>query len=179
MQGAPTIQLYRSNRIELLAEQLAELLSAPVGGPFDDEWIVVPSRGMEVWLRTELARRHGVWAGGALLFPRHFLECLFRIVLREPNVEAYRRERLFWSLMRALGEADVPRPSNMARMARALAETFDQYAIYRPEMLRAWDAGDAGGEEGWQAKLWRAVTARMGPSHAAALEARLLAALDE
>ncbi len=35
-----------------------------------------------------------------------------------------------------------------------LADTFDRYAVYRPEMVLRWEQGE--GDE-WQAILWRAL----------------------
>jgi exodeoxyribonuclease V gamma subunit len=40
-------------------------------------------------------------------------------------------------------------------LARRLADLFDQYQIYRPQMLRLWDSSKNQG--GWQGVLWRAL----------------------
>ncbi|MCX5856582.1 MAG: exodeoxyribonuclease V subunit gamma, partial [Deltaproteobacteria bacterium] len=37
-----------------------------------------------------------------------------------------------------------------------LADLFDQYLVFRPDMILAWEAGESGSEEEiWQAELWR------------------------
>ena len=74
--GDRVIRLYRSNRTELLVDQLAQLLAAPVGGPLETEWVVVQGRGMAVWLAMELARRHGVCAGLELVYPANLVRRL-------------------------------------------------------------------------------------------------------
>ena len=68
------LTIVSSDRPGTLVERLAlDLAVAPLG-PFDEETIVVQSRGTERWARHELARRHGCAAG--LYFP--FAASFFR-----------------------------------------------------------------------------------------------------
>jgi exodeoxyribonuclease V gamma subunit len=64
-------------------------------------------------------------------------------------------------------------PSRQGRRltaVRHLVELFDRYALHRPAMVRAWATGESGVGEGgelpaeaiWQARLWRALRARIG-----------------
>ncbi len=70
----PPLTIVSSDRPDTLVERLAlDLADAPLG-PFDEETIVVQSRGTERWVRHELARRHGCAAG--LWFP--FAASFFR-----------------------------------------------------------------------------------------------------
>jgi exodeoxyribonuclease V gamma subunit len=191
------IQLYRSNRTEVLADKLAELLADPVGGPLDPEWIVVQGRGMSVWLAMELSRRHGVWAGGAFLYPRNFVGRAFEAVLGEDGARsgAYTRGRTQWAIMAVLEEQlqheaftrlrrYVERNDGGRRcyqLTTRIAHTFDQYLTYRPEMLLAWERGDDAlaikHGEAWQPHLWRALVARLGARHTASLERDFIEAL--
>lgn len=42
------------------------------------------------------------------------------------------------------------------QLAERLAETFDKYLLFRPEIIRAWEASpESGPKEDWQAGLWR------------------------
>ncbi len=43
----PGLNLFTGNRLEILAEKLAELLSKPLGSPLQKEIILVQSKGME------------------------------------------------------------------------------------------------------------------------------------
>jgi exodeoxyribonuclease V gamma subunit len=70
----------------------------------------------------------------------------------------------------ATGEIPDPvRRSRRLRSATQIAESYDRYAVHRPEMLRAWlDHDDADGagrrlppDAVWQAELWRALRARI------------------
>ena len=70
----PPLTIVSSDQPGALIEQLAlDLANAPLA-PFDEETIVVQSRGTERWIRHELARRHGCAAG--LYFP--FAASFFR-----------------------------------------------------------------------------------------------------
>lgn len=190
MSASPTLHVHHSNHTEVLAAALGELLDAPVGGPFDAECVVVQSHGMATWLSQQLARRHGVAAHFDFPFPRNFVQRAYRTVLGDAVPErAFTRERLLWGILAALpgclpGGAfarlrrylgDEAAGVRRFQLARRVAGVFDQYLTYRPEMVRAWEAGDDGDlgrkEQAWQPQLWREVVARLGGGHAAALEA--------
>ncbi|HEX5971330.1 MAG TPA: exodeoxyribonuclease V subunit gamma [Gemmatimonadaceae bacterium] len=70
----PPLTIVSSDQPDTLVERLALDLAAAPLGPFDEETIVVQSRGTERWVRQELARRHGCAAG--LWFP--FAASFFR-----------------------------------------------------------------------------------------------------
>ena len=72
--------LYTSNRLEVLAERLAENTHVePLSSPFEPEIILVQSRGMERWLALQLARRKGISANIHFPFPNAFLYDIFRL----------------------------------------------------------------------------------------------------
>ena len=52
------LRLYTSNRLEILAQRLAEVLGRPLASPLDREVIVVQSSGMERWLSMQLSLIH-------------------------------------------------------------------------------------------------------------------------
>jgi exodeoxyribonuclease V gamma subunit len=181
------IVVHRSNRIEALAGALAGVVAAAPPDPFESECIVVQGRGMERWLSMQLAQAHGVWANPQFLFPRRFLlERVFAPLLgREAgDAEPWDRDTLVWSIAAAL-PALQSRPEfadvrhylqsdatgrRRVRLARRIAELFDDYAIYRPELVRGWERGDAPVD--WQAVLWRGLVERQGGEHMGALVER-------
>ena len=55
-------KIYSSNRLENLCQILAENIREPERDLFGKEVIITQSTGMNVWLKTELARKNGVFA---------------------------------------------------------------------------------------------------------------------
>ena len=91
-----SLTVYRSNRAEVLASQLADALSATwPEDPFEAVPIVVGSRGMERWLRHALATRLGVAARLDFPFPRPALLGAARFLLA-PR-EALTARKPFWT----------------------------------------------------------------------------------
>jgi len=173
----------RSNRAEELVEHLAGQLRVPLSDPFVPEVVAVQSRGMQRWLSQRLADRLGVWAHAEHPFPRRLIHDVVAAALGEEASEALeptRRERMAWLLSQRLPELcqgepfDTVRrylhddPGGLKRMqlATQLAERFDQYLVYRPELMLAWDGGAEPGD--WQAEAWRAVREVAGSDHVAA-----------
>jgi exodeoxyribonuclease V gamma subunit len=173
--------VHRSNRIEVLAGVLADLVAEPPDDAFARECIVVQGRGMERWLSMELARRLGVWANPDFPFPRAIIDRALAGVLgdEEPITSPFEPGALMWAIadllpsylehaefapVRAYLDRD-PRRLKLIELAALLADTFDHYAVYRPDMVLGWDAGEG---KDWQAVLWRGLVHRHGPGHAAA-----------
>jgi exodeoxyribonuclease V gamma subunit len=166
-----TLNLYTSNRMEVLVHSLAGALRQPLTSAFTQEVIVVQSRGMQRWLSMELAKRFGVWANGHYPFPNAMVQELFGMLFSEkPDTTLFSPEVMSWRIMRLLPELLESEPFGMLRryltedtdglklfqLSEKIADTFDQYTLYRPEMLSRWEAGATGpsGEE-WQPVLWR------------------------
>lgn len=77
--------VYRSQRVEHLVDALARVLQASWGDdPFEAVPILIGSRGMERWLRHELATRLGAVAHLAFLFPRTAFDGAARWLLARP-----------------------------------------------------------------------------------------------
>jgi exodeoxyribonuclease V gamma subunit len=184
--------VHRSNRTEALVEALAELVATPPADPFAPEIIVVQNRGMARWLGLELAARLGVWANPAFPFPRAFIEQVSAAMLGEPPpaAAAFAPEALTWAIAAELPRQiaslrfapvrrfldDDPVGSKLLPLAERIANLFDQYAVFRPELVLGWDQG-GGDPDDWQPALWRALVARLGPTHPAARARDLLAVL--
>ncbi len=180
--------IYSSNRMELLVEYLAQVLGRQPLPPLVPETVVVQSQGMARWLAMELAKRYGVWANGTFPFPNAFLGQVFAQVLDEKQVlDGWQRPVLVWRIMELLPElctgdsfrqvaAYVSTPLKSYQLAVAMADLFDQYVIYRPDLIKAWEAGKEG--DLWQAILWRRLRADISQPHRADLFGRCLGVLN-
>ncbi len=180
------LQLFTSNRLENLVRLLAGgLQEQSLSSPLVQEVLVVQSAGMKRWLSLQLARSLGVCANTRFVFPNHLLQ---EILEAQFPGEFSERELLTvdimtWRLIPLL--AGLKREGAQAapaayladederkryQLAARLADTFDQYLIFRPQMIFDWEAGRVGedADEQWQADLWRKLTATAGRSHRAA-----------
>ncbi len=172
--------IHRSHRMEVLAHGLCEVLRRPAApDPFAPDWVVVHSSGMKRWVMMQVAQGLGVAANLRFLFPQDLVREALNAVAPHPAPEAWTAKRLAWVLLDALPGLlardefaplvayldGVVQPFAAGRrevvLARRLAETFDRYLVFRPDVIRAWDWGE--GASDWQAEAWRALRARIGP----------------
>ena len=180
--------VHHSNRLESLADALAEVLREPLASPFDQEVIAVQSTGMARWLSMELARRLGLSANIRFPFPARLVWDLFRALLPDvPERSPYAREVMTWRLMgllpEVLGEpgfeplrAYLTEEDDLRRyqLAGRVADLFDQYLVYRPDWIVRWERGE---DDMWHARLWRRLVAANGRDHRVRIQKDALAAL--
>jgi len=100
--------LYRSNRVERLADSLSRLLATrPLADPTARERVVVHSRGMERWLSMRLASALGVCANVEFPFPEVLVREIVGIAAgrgaRGPaDADPWSVARLTWAVLRVL-----------------------------------------------------------------------------
>ena len=186
----PGLRLYTSNQLEILADQLTEVLKKPLASPLDSEVIVVQSRGMERWVSMQLARRLGTCANYRFPFPNHFVHEVFQKLFSAlPEKSPFDPNAMTWRIMRLLPSCmSVPSFEPLRgylkdsighlkrfQLSERIANAFDQYLVFRPEMIFKWEKGK---EDHWQAQLWREIVKECGNQHRAALGQQLAAALN-
>lgn len=147
------------------------------------EWVAVPSLAMGRWLALELARTlgasgpsatDGVAANIVFGFPGSLrMAVLGAASAGEPD--PWQVDSLVWAVLEvlharrfdeALGPLiDLPEGATWFGRARRLADMFDRYAVRRPGLVLAWNAGHdvdgtgrlLVGHDRWQPHLWRLV----------------------
>ncbi|KJS28329.1 MAG: hypothetical protein VR64_24825 [Desulfatitalea sp. BRH_c12] len=174
------LHITTGNRMEILAEGLAELLRTQAEGlaadPLRPQWVVVQSKGMQRWLSMTVARLNGICANVAFPFPNAILETLYaRIIGPLQEFNPYDQGALTFRILQLLPVlldcsefeplrrylAGAKRPLKNYQLAGKIADMLDQYAVFRPEMLLDWEripttAKLPPGFE-WQAVLWREI----------------------
>ncbi|MFB3926909.1 MAG: exodeoxyribonuclease V subunit gamma, partial [Syntrophales bacterium] len=180
------LRLYTSNRLEILVEELAALVGSPLADPFKSEFVVVQSKGMERWISMELARIHGVCANIRFPFPDHFVGLVFKAFFPDTSDgAAFDPAVMTWRIMRVLPSLVEKRVFRELRhylsgddtgvklfqLSEKIAAVFDQYIVFRPEMVLGWQQGR---EDHWQAVLWRELVRGHETSHDAALRRSFL-----
>ena len=184
------LRIFTSNRLEILVERLAQIIKEPLLSPLTPEVIVVQSRGMQRWVSMELARRNGICANYDFPFPNAFLQNLFKKIIPdlpqdspfEPSVMTFKIMKILPRLMNRPDFKDLKKylkddanKIKLFRLSAKIADTFDQYLVFRPEMIFRWEAGgsDERYENSWQAYLWRELTLGSEKLHRAWLQKTL------
>lgn len=194
------LKLIQSNRLEALSGALAGNLGEPLSSPLAPEIIVVQSRGMQRWLSMELARLHGVCANVRWPFPNAFVLDMFsRVLAGRGQAPLFNRETLAFRIMDVLPGmleeegfgsirnylAEDRHGLKLYQLSTALADIFDQYVVFRPDMVLGWEEGASQGSgrpgpvEGWQAVLWNRIIQGMDSGHRARLRKEFFRALRE
>jgi exodeoxyribonuclease V gamma subunit len=179
------MRLYTSNRLEQLATQLTGVLDAPLDSPLVPEVIVVHGRGMARWLSLQIAKISKICMNYEFPFPRAFIGRTLRAFFPEmAPEEEYTVEALTWKINRILPALALEKEFASVRiyldqedglkafqLSEKIARLFDQYIVYRPEMLVAWERGRV--ENDWQAILWRKLVGGGEPFHLARMHQHL------
>ena len=187
------LKLYQSNRMEYLADLLIEITRPPPADPFAVETVIVQHPEMGRWLSLQRAERTGICANFQFPLPAGFIWDLFgRLIPGLPEQDRYAPSVMQWSLFSLLGKTADERlfqPVNQYlnsageqgafELAARLALCFDQYLVYRPDWIRAWENGrSAIDNDAWQAELWRRLRRTLNADHWVDLQLRLERALD-
>ncbi len=184
--------------------------SNPLEAVLSPTTIIVESLGMQHWLNMSLAQRHGVAMNLDFPMPTRFMWQVARQLLGEdliPQQSTYKREILVWRLFALVQQDAVMMQPEMQAVrdyvqqlnkgsaqgeqakvfdfCRAVADVYEQYMLYRPDWLVAWEKGlsmlegyMSEPEARWQSYLWRLLVQQQ-PYHPANLHAMAVEALKD
>ncbi|HQQ64220.1 MAG TPA: exodeoxyribonuclease V subunit gamma [Pseudomonadales bacterium] len=203
-----------SNKVELLSEQLVAGMADPLADPLAPEYVLVDNIVMGQWLNLQLAQQLGIAANIRYIQPHELFWMLARAVVSAdiPRETPLSKDEMTWKLygmfcqhsFAAGGVLDDARllpvkhylqgedsqPVKRYQLASAVADLFDQYLIYRPEWMLAWENPSVARKStgmpddsnaAWQACLWQKLAASSastlsaaGLHHRASIEKLLL-----
>jgi len=170
--------LHQSNRLEILLQQLRAVLSQPLADPLAPEIIVVHNPGMAQWVAQQLAVACGIAAHLHFPLPARFVwELVQRLSGTPPEEDGFGKPVLRWRIAGLLPTLlsraacrelavylrDDVDGTKLDQLSARIADVFDQYAVYRPDLLARWHRGQ---DDHWQAVLWRELTAATLPHRA-------------
>ena len=163
--------IHASHRLETLAARLADEMRQRPGDPLLAERIVVPHPTLGQWLRLQLATQLGIAAHLRIELPAEFAWAAMReavptlsaVPVFEP---AYLRWRIFERLGRWDSDDEIARyladgdSRKRFELADRLAIAYDRCLVFRPDSIRAWQAGES---SQWHGRLWAELAADQVP----------------
>ncbi|MCG8613339.1 MAG: exodeoxyribonuclease V subunit gamma [Pseudomonadales bacterium] len=208
------LTVYPSNRLEDLAQLLIAVLDQTQGPVLAAQQIIVESKGMQHWLQMQLAASRGIAMNLRFPMPARFIWETVREMLgaeQVPSESPFSEAIMTWRIDRLLANpvffqaehtdqvnqywgAETPQPDRLKRyqLAAKLASVFEQYVLYRPDWIEAWDAGGTIKEtlvdgiglesldpkvEAWQRHLWQCLVADTDCDHPVQLQKKALQSL--
>ena len=153
----------------MLFERLSEVLAATRQDPLHPVEIVVQNPGMGRWISQQTALRNGIAANMQFPLPARFIWQILAGQLELDTIgRDFDRSVLLWRIFAELSSspgkpatdirkylADDHGGRKVFHLAEKVADLYDQYLVYRPEMLLKWEAGS---KAGWQEELWKSLT---------------------
>ena len=165
----------KSRNLTALAGRLARQMDQPFGfQPLQPQTIIVPNLDTARWLKLFLAKKNGIAANIEFLLPSEWQYRQIRKLYPElPKKLPSDILPMSWSIFHVLMDqkaiTQFPKlqryiakqegsgiETEAWKLAKQIASVFDQYLVYRPQLLMNWQTGKTGdGDEKWQADLWR------------------------
>ncbi|MDI9357763.1 MAG: exodeoxyribonuclease V subunit gamma [Phycisphaerales bacterium] len=170
-------QVVMSNTLSDLSKNIAEQIKNEQKDPFLKPSIAVATTGMGQWLTIKLTEKIGVVANIRITNFRDLLSQVYRIVIpNEKNV--LQQDIIKWRIYNLLNTekfknnfpsvshyynqtSTADEPLKRIALATELADIFEQYEVYRPQMIADWNQSikkeniDAHEEIAWQKELWQ------------------------
>jgi len=162
-----SIKLTVSNSINPLAKKIAENLQILQKNPFTKQWIITQTEGMNNWLKYCIANNVGIAANLQFYRPNDVLAIVYRMT-GFVDKKMLDQETMKWCLYKLLDDPKfIHQHSNISQyyvadnikkiaLANELADLFDQYQLYRPEIIMQWNKEEeiSPTSKEWQMHLW-------------------------
>lgn len=175
------LHLYQSNRLEYLATLMAKVhAQSPLKHFFAPEEVVIQSQGMRRYISQFLARENGIAANMRFSLPAGLTwRLMCESMPNLPPLSPFDTEVMRWRLIQLFQSSEFANHENFRdayttlssylangalaqyQLAGQVADVFDQYLVYRPDWIEAWQQGktiaqlNADNTQLWQAQLWR------------------------
>lgn len=188
--------VYYSNDLDVQKEILLKIMENTLDDPFQSEVVLVQSPGMAQWLKWQIAQKKGIASNIKFPMPASFIwqqyldnlpqveeqsqfnktSMTWRFMRLVPN---YLSDESFSTLRHYLAYSAQSEQYKLYQLVHKIADLFDQYLVYRPEWLKAWESGQDDmvvqkltqklpanddpilqqivQDVRWQASLWRAL----------------------
>lgn len=164
----PNFIIYKSNKLEnFLGTVVPKIRALAEKAPLKKKYIVVQSDGMARWLTLKVTSELGAFANFEFVSPDVFLRNFAGKFLKINPADIYNKKNAEWalySLLRneksgAIGKYIGGNDARAFRFSRTLADLFEQYFVYRPNMMKSWQEENpempSDRDEAWQFEIFR------------------------
>jgi len=170
------LTLYTSYDLNTLSYQANHNFNKNITNDMSSSTIIVPSRGIGHWLTLQIAKYQGIAMRLDLQLTSSFMWNIAKKVLGNlPEQSFFSKKSLTWQIYYWLSfPVNLDKTPELKHylmnanpcktwiLAGKIADTFDQYLLYRDDFLKTWEKGkligNLGNDEYWQALLWREIT---------------------
>ena len=168
--------LKASNSLSILADDLCREMRADSFGVFQPIYIVTQTEGINNWLSLQIAERLGVAANLLFLKPNDLIYIAYKTLGGEQS-NFLNRETLGWLIFQELGKeafqqkfpsianyfvsAEAGNDVKKMALSQKLADLYDQYQVYRADVISDWNLSDKPGDE-WQQYIWQQLRKKLG-----------------
>lgn len=180
MISSDMIRIYKSNDLKKLSSSLSNHLDEyPMKDPFLKPVIVVPNLDTARWLKLRIAEERNFAGNIRFMLPAEWQWNQIRRLFPElPGKLPSDLEPMKWAIFEILQDLSIlckfpslkrfiysqpaeRRDEAILQISKQLSSVYDQYLVYRPEMILRWQSGNtASGDEKWQADLWNILNKR-------------------
>lgn len=154
----PAFTVKNSNSIEVLAFMCNEQMKIPLSSPLSKEHIIVMNSGMKSYLQQFIAEHSEVCANVSFDNLWSFIWDIYRLVTPDlGSINYFEHDYIIWTLYQMLHvehTADIHEELSTLKnyikddtdgtrtyeLCVAIADTFDQYMMYRHDWILMWDA---------------------------------------
>lgn len=167
------IQLFVSNQLSRLSDKLSEQLSSNISGVFEKKIIITQTEGINTWLKSNIAGSLGIAANCSFNKSNDIVFLLHSMLLKSSQ-SVISADYLKWAIYRQLEDAQfiakypsistyyVDNDVKKIALAERVADLFDQYQMYRPEMIESWNKQSIAEAEEWQQYIWICIRKKVG-----------------
>lgn len=139
------VQIYMANT----TEELVKKIELRRRSPFDQLTFVTQTTGIKHYLSLKLAERESVFCHSAFMTPNELMMDVARL-LGNPNSSEFSTENMRWRIFTLLQDDEFKKQFpyveeyyqedelKRIQLATKLADLFDQYIVYRTDMMTDW-----------------------------------------
>lgn len=169
-------EISQADEIQQHLDGLLAFIAAPGLAAFDQIWLIIPQQGLQDWLISQISQQLGICSGIRFFKPQEFCEECLRLTAAQARWPS--PQQTVWYLLTALqrlpaedasfallkdylaesADDKALRRSRLWNLAAEIAELFEQYALFGPQLLSQWSKALpplSQAQARWQAWLWQ------------------------